>query len=126
MPWDIEDRPAQGEKLERPAQHDAYVEDRERRHAAREFYRAAPPYCVQFAADGTVQLCVKDYEYWPGQEPEDATIWRPISRHANLEEAERRLKVIIGGPVFYDAEGRAVNRPKRRKPLWSMPPSDDE
>jgi hypothetical protein len=27
--------------------------DRERRHAARRFFRRAPPYCIEFDADGT-------------------------------------------------------------------------
>jgi len=28
-----------------------------------------------------------------------------ISRHDTLEEAERRLRQICGGPIYYDAEG---------------------
>jgi hypothetical protein len=71
-------------------------------------------------------LCQKVYEYWPNQEPEEATTWRVISRHQNLEEAERRMRLIIGGPIYYDAEGRVVSKAPRRKPPWDMPPNDDE
>jgi hypothetical protein len=101
-------------------------DDRERRHAARRFFRAAPPYCVEFDADGSAMLCQKAYEYWPDLAPEEATTWQVISRHQTLEEAERRLRLICGGPVYYDAEGRVVSKPPRRKPRWDMPPSDDE
>jgi PAS domain-containing protein len=100
--------------------------DRERRHAARRFFRAAPPYCIEFDADGMAMLCEKLYEYWPNLEPEEATTGRVISRHADLEEAERRMRLIIGGPVYYDADGRVVNKAPRRRPRWGMPPTDDE
>jgi hypothetical protein len=33
-----------------------------------------------------------------------------ISRHQNLEEAECRMRLIVGGPVYYDADGRVVNK----------------
>ena len=70
-------------------------------------------------------LCENFYEYWPNLEPEEATTWRPISP-PNLEEAERRMRLLIGGPVYYDAEGRVVSKAPRRKPRWGMPPTDDE
>ena len=100
--------------------------DRERRHTARRFFRAAPPYSIVFDAEGTALLCQKAYEYWPDLEPEDATTWRVISRHQNLEEAERRLRFICGGPVYYDSEGRVISKAPQRKPRWDMPPTDDE
>jgi hypothetical protein len=53
-------------------------------------------------------------------------MWRLISRHQNLEEAERRMRLIIGGPVYYDAEGRVVNKGPSSNPRWGMPPTDDE
>lgn len=71
-------------------------------------------------------LCRKCYEYWPNREPEEATTWRMISRHETLEEAERRLRQICGGPIYYDSEGRMVNKAPRRKPHWEMPPPDDD
>ena len=100
--------------------------DGERRHAARRFFREAPPYCIEFDTDGTAMLCEKLYEYWPNLEPEEATMWRLISRHQNLEEAERGMRLIIGGPVYYDAEGRVVNNGPSSNPFWGMPPTDDE
>jgi hypothetical protein len=101
-----------------------HAEDRARRHEARDYYLSAPPYCIQFASDGTAQLCQKEYEFWPDRSPEEATTWRVLSSHANLEEAERRLKFIVGGPVYYDAEGRVVRA--KRRPTFGMPPSDDD
>jgi hypothetical protein len=70
-------------------------------HEARRFFRAAPPSCIEFDADGMAMLCEKFYEYWPNRGPEEATTWRVISRHQNLEEAERRMRLIIGGPLTY-------------------------
>jgi hypothetical protein len=94
MPWEGDTfiMPAAAE--EKPSvKPDELALDRERRHAARRFFRAAPPYCVEFDADGTAMLCEKFYEYWPNLEPEEATTWRVISRHRDLEEAmrDRRL-----------------------------------
>jgi PAS domain-containing protein len=125
MPWEG-DRFTPATAQPEVAERDELAEDRERRHEARRFFRAAPPYCIEFDADGTAMLCQKVYEYWPNQEPEEATTWRVISRHQNLEEAERRMRLIIGGPVYYDAEGRVVSKAPRRKPRWDMPPDDDE
>lgn len=101
-------------------------EDREHRLAARRFYRAAPPYCVQFEVDGTVTLRQKAYEYWPELEPEDATSWQVISTHEDMDEAERRLRLILGPPVYYDAEGKPTKPPRSVKPRWGMPPTDGE
>jgi hypothetical protein len=109
MPWEG-DRFTPATAQPEVAERDELAEDRERRHEARRFFRAAPPYCIEFDADGTAMLCQKVYEYWPNQEPEEATAWRVISRHQNLEEAERRMRLIIGGPVYYDAEGRVVSK----------------
>ena len=69
---------------ETTARPDEPGDDRRRRHAARRFFRAAPPYCIEFDADGTAMLCQKAYEYWPDLAPEEATTWRVISRHQNL------------------------------------------
>jgi hypothetical protein len=101
-------------------------EAREHRLAARRFYRAAPPYCVQFEVDGTVTLRQKAYEYWPELEPEDATTWTVLSTHENLEEAERRLRLICGPSIYYDADGNPTKAPRRAKPRWPMPPTDGE
>jgi hypothetical protein len=68
MPWEG-DRFTRG-AVPPPAVRDALVEDdRERRHEARRFYRAAPPYCIEFDAKGMALLCQKVYEYWSNQEP---------------------------------------------------------
>jgi hypothetical protein len=77
-----------------PAATPATPADRQRRHAARRFFREAPPYCIEFDTDGSAMLCRKCYEYWPERTPEEATTWRMISRHETLEEAERRLRQI--------------------------------
>jgi hypothetical protein len=81
------------------AKRDELAQDRERHHEAWRFFRAAPPYCIEFDDEEAAMLCQKVYEYWPNQEPEEAT-WRVISRHQNLEEAERRMRLIIGGPFM--------------------------
>jgi hypothetical protein len=125
MPWDAE-KFIPAAVPETAAKPDELADDRERRHSARRFFRDAPPYCIEFDADGTAMLCQKFYEYWPDLEPEEATTWRVILRHQNLEEAERRMRLIIGGPVYYDTGGRVVSKPPARKPRWDMPPTDDE
>ena len=124
MPCD--DKPLRPQRPDTPATPGATQNDRARRHAARDFFRLAPPYCIEFDADGSAMLCQKVYEYWPDREPEAATTWRVMSRHQNLEEAERRLRLICGGPVYYDAEGRALSHTRRRQSPWEMPPTDDE
>src|SRR4051794_26218717 len=100
--------------------------DWEHRLAARRFYRAAPPYCIQPEDNGTVTLRRKEYEYFPEQQPEDATTWRVISTHEDMDEAERRLRHMLGSPVYYDAEGRPVRPSRAAKPRWSTPPTDGE
>ncbi len=124
MPCD--DKPLRPNGPDTPATPDATRNDRERRHAARQFFHLAPPYCIEFDADGSAMLCQKVYEYWPDREPEAATTWRVMSRHQNLEEAERRLRLICGGPVYYDADGNALARTRRHQSPWDMPPTDDE
>jgi hypothetical protein len=70
-------------------------------------------------------LWEKCYEYWPNRDPEDATIYRPLSRHADLEEAERRLRLLCGGPIYYDESGRVVREGPSRKCAWGVPTDDD-
>ena len=125
MPWD-EGKLVAPQRKGALVEPDALSEERERRHAARRFFRAAPPYRIAFDDAGKAVLGEKFYEYWPNLEPEAATTWRAISRHDNLEEAERRLRLICGGPVFYDAEGRVASAAPHHKPRWEMPPADDE
>lgn len=123
MSWEQEEFRAKEPKAEsRPV----VDRDRSRRILARQFYRAAPPYCIQFENNGSVTLREKKYEYWENQEPEAATSWVTISTHDNMEEAERRLRLICTATVFYDAEGRPTKPPRRLKPRWPMPPTDDE
>lgn len=62
-------------------------EDWEHRLAARRFYRAAPPYCIQPEGNGTVTLRIKEYQYFPELEPEDARTWRGISTHDDMAPA---------------------------------------
>jgi hypothetical protein len=126
MPWEPEKyftEPVDPKPAEEP---DELKIDRERRHEARRFFRAAPPYCIEFDTDGTAMLCQKHYEYWPDRTPEEATTWRTISRHESLEEAERRLRIICSVPVFYDQQGRMVTHQQKKKPRWEMPPTDEE
>jgi len=104
---------------------DAYESDRQRRHAARRHFLAAPAYCIAFDAEGRAVLCEKCYEYWPNRDPEDATIYRPLSRHVDLEEAERRLRLLCGGPIYYDESGRVVREGPSRKRVWGVPTDDD-
>jgi hypothetical protein len=96
------------------------------RQEARRFYLAAPSFRIQFETDGAVSLCMKRYEYWEQLAPEDATEWHPISRHKDLEEAERRLRHVCSSPVYYDAEGRLARAPRTVTPLWNLPPDDDD
>lgn len=96
------------------------------RLTARRFYREAPPYCILFENDGSVTLRQKAYEYWEDRDPEEATTWTVLSTHDDLEEAERRLQVICGPSLYYDAEGKPMKPPRRTKARWPMPPADDE
>jgi hypothetical protein len=56
MPWEG-DRFTPATAQPEVVQRDELADDRERRHEARRFFRAAPPYCIEFDADGTAMLC---------------------------------------------------------------------
>ena len=122
MPRDLEEFRVQEQKTAPPPVSDEALH----RLAARRFYREAPPYRVQFENNGTVTLRQKTYEYWENRAPEEATTWIVLSTHDDLEEAERRLRVICGPSLYYDANGRQIRPPCRTKPRWPMPPPDDE
>ena len=79
---------------------------------ARRFFEEAPLYRVEFEDDGTVSLRRKGYEYWPARPPAAATLWRVLSTHRDLEDAERRLRHIASPPVHYDERGRLAQAPK--------------
>lgn len=123
MPWEADepDRTPRDPPEPAPPGDDG----RAHRLEARRFYAAAPAYRIQFETDGTVSLCRKHYEYWDHLAPEEATAWRPISRHADLEEAERRLRHVCGPMVYYDERGRVAQAPRAVRPDWTMPPDDD-
>ena len=96
------------------------------RLAARRHFRAAPPYCIRFEADGRVSLRRKRYSYWGEADPAAATRWEPISYHADLEAAEQRLRHITSPTSYYDAHGRLVAAPRHREAEWDDVPEDDE
>ena len=127
MPWEPAAQPKEFcDKQQKAASPSATDEDLARRLAARRFYRAAPPYCIRFEDNGTLTLRQKTYEYWDNRDPEEATTWAVVSTHDDLDEAERRLRLICIGSIYYDAEGRQVKPPRCAKPRWGMPPADDE
>lgn len=94
--------------------------------AAHDYFRAVPPYRVTFEETGKVCLSRKHYEFWQGDEPADATHWVVVSRHANLEEAERRVRLITSPPVYYDARGQLAQGPPLPEPTYNMPPDDED
>jgi hypothetical protein len=52
MPWDADGLDRKQRRAEPKPSIDDGSSDEERRLAARRFYRAAPPYCIQFENDG--------------------------------------------------------------------------
>jgi hypothetical protein len=56
--------------------------------------------------------------------PEDATTWRAVSHHADLDRAERQLRHVYSGPHFYDADGRLIQAWATAKPRWALPPKE--
>ncbi len=109
MSWEMDsakERPAKAAAkppVDRAAKH---------RRAARRFHRAAPPYSIFFEDDGRVTLRRKRYEYWEYRSPEEATTWTIISTHDNVDEAQRRLRLICCAPLFYDDAGRPTKPPE--------------
>jgi hypothetical protein len=87
------------------------LEGERHRAAARRFFETAPLYRVDFEEDGTVSLRKKSYAYWPNRPPADATRWRILSTHPDLEQAERRLRHITSPQVYYDERGRLAQAP---------------
>ena len=109
-----------------PVSAPAVQDDHARRVAARRFYRAAPPYLIEFEDSGSVALKRKTYEFWDTGDPEDATTWVTISTHDDLEDAERRLRHICGPAFFMISEGKPAKPPRKAKARWpSCPPDDD-
>jgi hypothetical protein len=97
-------------------------EDHARLEAARRYFRAAPAYCIRFERDGRVSLRHKHLSTWGKTRPADATLWKVISHHADLEEAERRLRHITSVTVYYDARGQVVAWPEEG---WRLPGEDE-
>ena len=89
--------------------------ERERLDAARRHFRAAPPYCIRFEPDGRVSLRRKHFSPWGKPDPAAATVWKLLSLHADLEEAERRLRHITSPAVYYDAHGQVAAGPPRKR-----------
>jgi len=58
---------------------------------AQRLFDAAPRFRIEFERDGTVSLREKAFRPCMDAPPEAATIWRIVSGHPTLEEAERRL-----------------------------------
>jgi hypothetical protein len=86
----------------------------------------APRYRIQFEADGTVSLCEKRYRYWPERPAVTATCWAVLSRHPDLEDAERRLRHVTTPPIYYDERGRPVLVPPPAPPAWGEDDADLE
>lgn len=107
-----------------PDEEEGDREERERLAAARRYFRAAPPYRIQFEEDGRVSLCRKRYSYWGDDDPAAATRWEVLSCHADREEAERRLRHITEPVTYYDERGRLVPGPAPRERDWGLPVED--
>ncbi len=78
---------------------------------ARRLYEVAPRYCIRFEPDGTLSLREKFFLPSLRPLPTAPLIWRIISQHPTLEEAERRLRHITAPPIFYDAKGQVAPAP---------------
>ncbi len=107
-------------RADEPEEEEGYGAEEQRRRAAQQerhrleargLFEAAPAYRIQFELNGTVSLCSKRYEYWPNRPPADATLWRAISNHPDLEQAERRLRHITSPHIYYDERGRLARAP---------------
>ena len=99
--------------------------DREVRLAARAYFRAAPPYRIQFERSGKVSLRRKRYEFMEEADPKTATKWDVISDHKDLEEAERRLRHVTSADVYYDKRGRVTHAPAEPEEEWGVPEDDE-
>jgi hypothetical protein len=78
---------------------------------AQRLFEAAPRYRIQFETDGTVSLREKAFAPSLSAPPAAATIWRILSGHPTLEEAERRLRHVTSPPVYYDERGQLARPP---------------
>lgn len=89
----------------------AAVQEERHRAAARRYFSEAPLYRIEHEDDGSFSVSRKHYSYWPERPPAAATIWRAISRHRDLEEAERRLRHVTSPHIYYDERGRLAQAP---------------
>ena len=84
-----------------------------RRRAALAWFEAVPPYCIGAEPDGSHSLRRKRFEFRGEADPRLATRWTLLSRHPDLEEAERRLRHVCGPRLYYDERGRPARPPER-------------
>ena len=110
------ERPEHDHDGEHDDDHDAAAEARRAAWArllaeAQRLFDAAPRFRIEFERDGTVSLREKAFRPCMDAPPEAATIWRIVSGHPTLEEAERRLRHITSPPVYYDARGQLARPP---------------
>ena len=99
-------------------------EDERHRRAARAYFRAAPPYRIQPEEDGRFSLRRKRYLFRETGDPALCTTWSALSHHADLEEAERRLRRITAPVAYYDERGRLAQAPREPERDWGVPDDD--
>ena len=85
-----------------------------RHRAALAWFEAVPPYCIRAEPDGSHSLRRKRFEFRGQPDPRLATRWTVLSRHPDLEAAERRLRHVCGPRLYYDERGRLTQPPPER------------
>ncbi|RAI60655.1 hypothetical protein [Roseicella frigidaeris] len=111
--------------LASPAQPEPYVSPGEvfarEYRAARDYFEIVPPFCIQAEEDGSYTLHRKAFQFTAHGGAAAATLWVPVSRHPDLEEAERRLRHVCGPKLYYDGKGRITGAPPSFQDWLAMP-----
>lgn len=101
--------------LASPEQPKPYVSPRdifEREYrAALGYFEIVPPFCIRAEDDGSYTLLRKSFHFTAHGGAAAATCWMLVSRHPDLEEAERRLRHVCGPKLYYDGRGRITGAP---------------
>jgi hypothetical protein len=79
--------------------------------AARDYFEIVPPFCIRAEEDGSYTLHRKSFQFAAYGGAAAATCWELVSRHPDLEEAERRLRHVCGPKLYYDSRGRITGAP---------------
>jgi hypothetical protein len=113
MPWEG-DRFTPATAHPEVAERDELAQDRERRHAARRFFRAAPPYCIEF--DASERRCCARRRRRRLNRTDGSTPWPAAIKPVAVGGTPNKRKADYDGAVRHGDYAGCPNPSRRRDP----------